>query len=274
MSRIASLPPLATVVSGRGPPLVAVHGSGFSGQMFVRLRAAAEDRYTVVAVDLYGCGASPVAPDAPADDTLQIEAEALLAVLSTFDAPARVFGHSFGGLVAMEAMLRAPERFAALCAYEPVIVGLAQRDGSAQAQAEVSAIADLMRLSLDDGGRNWVRGFIDWWNGPGFFDRLPAAQQPAYVATASSSFRQARSVATSTVTRERLAAIAVPTLLLTGVTSPTSARESAAIAAAALPHGAVEAIAGAGHMGPLTHSAVVNDRALRFFADVGDARQG
>jgi pimeloyl-ACP methyl ester carboxylesterase len=264
MSRTPALPPLATVVTGAGPPVVALHGSGFSGQMFQRLRQAAEGRYTFVAVDLYGCGASPAAP---AGATLQTEADALLALLSTFDEPVRVFGHSFGGLVAVEALMRAPERFAALVAYEPVIVVLAHREGSATAQAEVNAIADLMRISLDDGGHAWVRGFIDWWNGPGFFDRLPAAQKPAYVATAAASFRQASSVATSTVSPARLAGIGVPTLMLTGVTSPAAARESAALAAAALPRGHIEAIPGAGHMGPLTHSSVVNERVLRFFAE-------
>ena len=264
MSNVAALPPLFTLVSGRGPPLVAVHGSGMTGQIFQRLRTAAEANFTVVAVDLYGCGASPAAP---ADYTLQTEVDALLAVLSTFNEPARVFAHSFGGLVAMEAMQKAPEKFAALCVYEPVIVVLAAAHGSAQAQAETAAIANIMQLSLDDGGRQWVRAFIDWWNGAGFFDRLPEAQKPGYDATSTSSFRQARGVATSSITTERLAHINVPTLLLTGVTSPTAARESATIAAAALPHGSVEAIAGAGHMGPITHSAAVNERVLRFFAE-------
>lgn len=264
MTIAAALPPLATLVSGHGPPLVVVHGSGMTGQIFQRLRAAAEATYTVVAPDLYGCGASPAAP---AHYTLQTEADALLALLSTFNEPARVFAHSFGGLVAMEAMQKAPEKFAALCVYEPVIVVLAAAHGSDQAKAETAAIASIMQLSLDDGGRQWVSAFIDWWNGAGFFDRLPEAQKPGYDATATSSFRQATGVATSTISTERLATITVPTLLLTGVTSPTAARESAAIAAAALPHGSVEAIAGAGHMGPITHSAAVNERVLRFFAE-------
>lgn len=244
------------------PPLLLLHASGMSSAQFARLRrVASEAGYDVSAPDLLGVGATPPV----SSYSLAAEVDAVVEQLRRQAAPSHVFGHSFGGLVALEAALRIPDRVASLCVYEPVIVVLAGRQGSARARAEVAAIDDLMQLPVDDGGRVWVERFIDWWNGPGFFAGLPGPAQAPHLASALASHRQAGVVRDATVTVENLAALAVPTLFLTGETSPTSARESAGIAAAAMPNARVEVIPGAGHMGPLTHGPAVNAATLAFF---------
>ena len=234
-----------------------------SGAQFARLRQdAIMAGYDVTAPDLLGVAGAPP----PANYSLEREVDAMVGLLEGLQAPAMVFGHSFGGLVAMEAMMRVPSRFRALVAYEPVAIVLAGREGSEGAKAEVAVVDALMETSIDDGGRSWVEKFIDWWNGPGFFAAMPPAAQAPSVATALEAHRQAGVVKEATITRQGLATIMVPALYLTGVSSPSSARESAQMAAAAMPNGAVEVVDGAGHMGPMTHGKIVNGRILSFFA--------
>lgn len=219
--------------------------------------------------DLLGVGATAM----PVDRAYSLEAEVdgLLALLASVDEPAFVFGHSFGGLVAIEAALRAPERFRALALFEPVVVVLADRDGSDAAKAEVEKIGELMKTLVDDGYARWMELFIDWWNGPWFFRSLPDAQKAQQLATAHEAWRQAGVVMQSTVTTEKLSGLDVRTLFLTGTTSPTSARESARIAADAMPRASLDIIEGAGHMAPLTHGPTVNAKVLAHFESGGQA---
>jgi pimeloyl-ACP methyl ester carboxylesterase len=251
-------------MASHAPPasLLLLHASGMSGAQFLRLSRAAKDvGFDVDAPDLMGVGDTPL----PEPYSLEREVDAVVAKLSSSSQPTHLFGHSFGGMVAVEAALRVPERVASLCLYEPVIVVLAAKDGSAEAKAQVARIDALMQIPVDDGGRVWVEAFIDWWNGPSFFASMPPAVQAPQVASALQAHRQAGVVKDATVTLEQLRALSVPSLFLTGETSPTSARESARLAADAMPNARVEVVAGAGHMGPLTHGAAVNALAVAFF---------
>jgi len=261
------------------PPLVLLHASGMSSRQFARLTTAAEGTFTVTAPDLQGVGQTPLPDEALHGPwTLDSEVRALLALLSSLPEPACVFGHSFGGLVALEAALREPERFAALCLYEPVIVSLMGSTGSAEARAEVARITELMAIPVvvDDGvdddnddragfGATWVRGFVDWWNGPGAFDRLPEAARQLGLDQALVSHRHVASMARAHVSVDTLRTLTVKTHFMIGTTSPAAARESVQLAAATMPHATLEVIDGAGHMGPLTHATVVNERVLSFF---------
>jgi pimeloyl-ACP methyl ester carboxylesterase len=258
----ASTPPLAAASIGRGPPLVALHASGMSSRQYARLVRDGMSRFCVHAADLLGAGDTPL-PAGPY--SLDAEVDALRALLDGLGEPAFVFGHSYGGLVAIETALRAPALVRALVLYEPVIFGLALREGSDEARAQIARIDEGMSVPVDGDYARWIEFFIDWWNGPGFFRALPAATQAQYLATAAQAHRQASAVSSNTVTREALSGLSVPTLLLTGVHSPRSARESAAIAADALPRGALRRIEGAGHMGPLTHAVAVNAEVFAFF---------
>jgi pimeloyl-ACP methyl ester carboxylesterase len=259
--------PLVATSIGSGPPLVALHASGMSGRQFARLVRDGMGRYRVHAADLLGAGETPLPGGTY---SLDAEVSALIALLEGLGEQSFVFGHSYGGLVAAQTALRAPALFRALALYEPVTFGLALREGSDAAREEIARIDEGMTVPVDGDYARWIEFFIDWWNGPGFYRTLPAPTQAQYLSTAGQAHRQACAVSSNTVTREALSKLSVPTLLLTGVHSPTSARESAAIAADALPRGTLRRIEGAGHMGPLTHTAVVNSAVLAFF----DAQRG
>ena len=72
--------------------------------------------WDVIAVDLRAHGRS-----SPADDHgIAQQAADLLAVIDTYcPDPVSVFGHSFGGLITLQARSEAPERFARTVVFEP-----------------------------------------------------------------------------------------------------------------------------------------------------------
>jgi pimeloyl-ACP methyl ester carboxylesterase len=85
---------------GSGPPIVFVHGLGTSAATWTACMDRLEDRFTVVAVDLLGHGASPV-PDDPAEYTRDRVLVDLDEVLVGLDGRAVVVGHSLGGYLAL-----------------------------------------------------------------------------------------------------------------------------------------------------------------------------
>jgi|LNFM01.1.fsa_nt_gb pimeloyl-ACP methyl ester carboxylesterase len=258
--------PLVAEPVGEGLPLVALHASGMSSRQWARLAKEAPahaTRFRVFAADLLGVGKTPL-PDGPY--ALSREADALLALLDTIGEPAFVLGHSYGGLVAIEAALRAPEKFRALALYEPVIVVLSAAHGSDEARAQCQRIGELMGDDVSAGYERWIEHFIDWWNGAGFYASLPAPARAQYLATAGEAHRQAGVVSTATVTVENLSKCSVPTLFMRGDSSPAAAREAAKIASDAMPDARMFPVAGAGHMAPLTHTSVVNSAVLAFFS--------
>lgn len=105
-------------VTGSGPGLVIVHGTLRAGRHYRNLAAALAGDFTVHTVDRRGRGASGPQGSAYGIDR---EREDLLAVIDHTEARF-VFGHSYGGLVALETALRRPAPpITRLAVYEPAI---------------------------------------------------------------------------------------------------------------------------------------------------------
>ncbi|GIF52678.1 pimeloyl-ACP methyl ester carboxylesterase [Asanoa ferruginea] len=102
------------VTTGAGPGLIVVPGALNDASDYAELAAALAAHFTVHTIERRGRGGS-----GPQGDGYGIEAECadLAAVRAATDA-SFVFGHSFGGLVALEAARRNPE-IKKLAVYEP-----------------------------------------------------------------------------------------------------------------------------------------------------------
>lgn len=101
---------LAYTEAGRGPLVVLVHGLGASRSDWRFQLAALSSEFRVVTPDLPGFGDSSPLPGRPTIDDYAAAIEALVAQLSP-DAPVVLGGHSMGGAVALQAVLRAPARY-------------------------------------------------------------------------------------------------------------------------------------------------------------------
>jgi pimeloyl-ACP methyl ester carboxylesterase len=110
--------PISFEVSGDGPPVVLVHGSGLSRAIwrgFGYVRALREE-FTVIALDLRGHGRS-AKPVRSEDYRMPLVVEDILAVLDVVGAPsAHYFGYSFGARVGFALIDSHPARILSLTA--------------------------------------------------------------------------------------------------------------------------------------------------------------
>uniref|UniRef100_A0A450YCN1 Pimeloyl-[acyl-carrier protein] methyl ester esterase n=1 Tax=Candidatus Kentrum sp. TC TaxID=2126339 RepID=A0A450YCN1_9GAMM len=93
---------------GTGKPLTAIHGWGFNGAVWEEVADRLKTDCAFHAIDLPGFGESPM-PEG--EYTLSALAEG---VIESLPSPSVLMGWSLGGLVALEAARRCPERVLAL----------------------------------------------------------------------------------------------------------------------------------------------------------------
>jgi pimeloyl-ACP methyl ester carboxylesterase len=128
-------------------------------------------------------------------------------------------------------------------------LGLRVAGDSCRALAGVSAL----------GTGAWLRLFVDYWSGEGAWDALGEGGQASFRASAAAVAGNASALAADRTPVAAYRSISAPLLILRGDTSPLAARRASALVAQGVPDVRLQTIAGAGHMGPLTHSDVVND---------------
>jgi len=87
--------------SGKGPPLLLIHGSGIDHTYWEPVTAKLERNFTVYTVDRRGRGES----GDKEPYSIQWEFEDAAAIIDGISGPVDVVGHSYGALCALEAAL-------------------------------------------------------------------------------------------------------------------------------------------------------------------------
>lgn len=244
--------------SGRGPTVLFVHGGVGDRTRWAAVRATLSPRFTACAMDRRGRGASGDHPDY----SLAKEAQDVAAVVNSLSGPVQVFGHSFGGVVALEAAFLT-DRIARLMLYEPPLhepvdknLALAARLESliAKGELEQALIAfqsEIVMQPPDELARMKLRPS---WAG--------------LVATIAVHPRQMRALAAHPFDAARIRTITVPTLLLTGGdTSSPYAKQSIAALKATLPHATMTVLPGQGHNAMEAGRDVLADAIVAFLND-------
>jgi pimeloyl-ACP methyl ester carboxylesterase len=257
----------ATSVDAR-QTVIAFHCSGSSGRQWQSLGEALGDRFALVAPDLYGCGTRDHWNGERAL-TLADEAVSALAVIDAERAPVHLVGHSQGGSVALRVACMRPTQVASISLYEPTAFHVLKHMGEdgAAALAEIRELAgDITRGVVSGAYRAAAQRFVDYWNGPGSFAALKPhiqAEMVRYAPKSSLDFRA------SIDQRAPLAAfrrLRIPTLLLRGEHAPVPTAVIVRKLLTVMRSVVVSEVAGAGHMGPLTHAAAVNEAIMRHIA--------
>lgn len=219
--------PIGCHVTGRGAPLVLVHGTTADHARWTPLVSSLEQRFTVYAIDRRGRGASG---DGPAY-ALEREVEDLAAIVDGIGGPVDLLGHSFGALVSLEAAARVAS-LRRLVLYEPPIP-------TATPLVTTALIARLDALIAAGEREAAVATFLA--EGP----RVPANELaimrslPAWQARVTAAHTIPRELRASTEYRfdaSRFAAVRVPTCLLLGGASPPPFRAALELVRAAIPH--------------------------------------
>lgn len=239
-------PPVWSATTGEGAAhVVLIHGSLDRSTGMLRLARQLDQRYRVTRFDRRGYGRSaphpgPFGVDQQVDDLLNlIEREA------TTDTPLVLFGHSYGGNVALAAAERNPGRFAGVAVYEPPLAWHPwwpvrhARDAVAERPPEPAVAAERFMRSLI-GDERW--------------ERLPPATQEARRAEGPALMGELNDlVRRPPWTGE---GITLPVVAMHGERGEDRHRRGVAEIAEAF-GGEVVTITDAGHTGPHTHAPAV-----------------
>jgi pimeloyl-ACP methyl ester carboxylesterase len=261
--------PLHVERSGSGAPVVLLHSSGLSGRQWKRLAstltALMPGRLRTVVPDLTGHGASPALIE-PRPLSFRDDVDHTLAILEAEGAPVHLVGHSYGGLVAIQAALRAPSSVRSLVLYDPVAFG------ALDPVADQPALQELASLDLTWGPgeadrERWLKAFVNYWGGgDAAWGALREEARAEFRRVGWACREGVRSLLEDTTPAESYRAIPAPALLLTGALTPIAARSVVRRLGESLPHASTVIVPGAGHMGPLTHADAVNAAILDFIA--------
>lgn len=233
-----------------------IHSGGFTSRQWRKLAAELEPRFHVLAPDLLGYGDSGAWPDGEPFHFRQ-DVELLESLLD--GQPAHLVGHSYGAFLALKLALQRPELVRSIAAYEPVAFGVLDEVEDADARSALDRVKRVWEPDASGTDEAWLRGFVDWWNGAGAWDRLGEETRGSFRAVGWKLFQEVMTLGADTTDRATYATIAVPTLLLAGERTPLTERRVVERLGAVMPHATVHFLPGAGHMGPITHTAVVNE---------------
>jgi pimeloyl-ACP methyl ester carboxylesterase len=252
--------------------VIALHCSGASAGQWRALAEVLGGRYDVEAPEHYGCGSTGMWSGEHAF-TLADEAKRGIALIDSSEGKVHLVGHSYGGGVALHAALARPDRIASMALYEPIVFHLLQQMGGpgAFAYGEIAEVAGRVCQGVVTGDyRGAVAAFVDYWNGPGAWNAMRPAAQNALVPWALKGPLEFRAVLDDATPANSYRALNFPVLILRGERTLMPTRLIAEGLLDLLPTPRLMVIDGAGHMGPLTHTAEVCALIMRHIVDADE----
>lgn len=246
-------------VTGDGAAVVLVHGTMDRSSSFGRVRRTL-DGARVARYDRRGYGRSV---ELGPPESFQQQVDDLLDVIgwTVGDGPAPiVFGHSYGGTVALATAAQAPDRLAGVVVFEAPLPWMDWwPSGSAGAAAVASAHAP------EDAGEGFMRRMV----GDDRWERLPRRTREARRAEGATLVAELAHLRPPHPPPFDLGSIRVPVLAGHGTEGADHHGEAARTVASGVPGADLEVVQGSGHGVHLTHPAAVAAMVQRLAAELG-----
>lgn len=250
--------------AGSGPLVVLVHSSVSRNRQWRRLMELLAPRWRVRAPNLLGYGETTPWSHFRSR-TLDDATEVVLAVCGDEPGPIRLVGHSFGGALALRTAHRLGERCSHLALYEPMLAGLLRDDPLHW--PEVGALyADVVRFGEAGDWRSLAQRFTDYFNGDGAWARTPPERRDAIAAALPPNLEEWHA-GVPAVGSEVFEGVRARVLLMRGESTRAAPAAMWERLGRAFPHWRREVLAGASHMGPLTHAEAFNRRVADFLME-------
>jgi pimeloyl-ACP methyl ester carboxylesterase len=249
--------PIAYYRSGAGSPLILVPGTGAANPVaWTAALPALEEHFCVYALDRRGHGASGDSPIY----AIEREYEDIVAVVDSLGEPAHVLGHSFGGLLALEAALLT-RNIGKLILYEPGLGGSLYPEG----------FLDRLQALLDTGDREGAL-IAHYRENVGMqpdeieqFRSSPA--WPVRLAIAHTLPREMRAEEGYRFDAQRFKDLDIPILLLQGGDSPNLLKAGNETLNAALPNSRIAMMPGQQHIAMYTAPDLFQQAVLTFLIE-------
>lgn len=241
------------------PPVLLLHSSQSASSQWRDLIQKLSPTHFVIAADLLGYGKAP-APETTANFRLADEVPRIVEAVSALklDTGIDVIGHSYGGALALKLALEQPFTISKVAVYEPVAFHVLGDDSPGM--IEIQEISQAMH---GKDAEECTRTFVDYWNSSGYFDALPAKIQALMVQQAAKVALDFDALLNEPKRLNDYATIDQPVLLVQGEHTQRSARAVAEALSTVIERLERDSIA-AGHMGPLTHPADINEKLVQF----------
>lgn len=251
--------PIAYERSGEGPSLVLVHGTGAADPTAWRAFPALEKHFSVITVDRRGRGESGDS----STYAIEREFEDIAAVVDEIGEPVDLLGHSFGGLLALEAA-RLTRNVRKLVLYEGTPI---------PAEKFPEGIIDRLQALLDAGDREGVLTTHYRDNVGMSLDEIELLKSsPAWSARMASAHtvpRELRAIEQYEFDPERFKDMQTPTLLLLGSDSPQFIKDATETVDSALPNIQVVVMSGQQHIAMYTAPALFVREVQTFLEEAG-----
>ncbi len=233
------------------PTVVLLHATLASATSLAGLATELAADARVLAFDRRGSGGTPLVPAEPVSIADHV-ADTLRALDDAGTTqPAIIVGHSFGGVVGLELAARHPERVAAVVAWEPPYLALA--DGPTRKRFAGLA-AEIVRAHASGGAPAAAERFYTAVNGAAAWDALPTRWRTAIGSAGDSALADATM---PDLDPDGLARIAVPVVIATGGRADPLYAPIARALVARIPAARRVDIAGLEHMAPMTDPAPI-----------------
>ncbi len=178
-----------------------VHGSPGDSRSWGRVVPHLRDRFRVLAVDLPGYGGSDGVPDEPVGRAALMGA-AVARLAESIGGAVRLAGHSYGGVVALQAAVQAaPGTIEKMVLFEPVFFRALQITNDRQALDPAAAHFEAYASRASAGEAGVVRLMIDYWFGEGPLPACPIRCAPISMPTRRAT--RSTCAAASTTRRRR-----------------------------------------------------------------------
>ncbi|MEM9332948.1 MAG: alpha/beta hydrolase [Pseudomonadota bacterium] len=247
-------------------PIVALHSSASNGGQWRQLDEELNGRYSIHAPDLPGYQRKGSQHLLAADAT-----DYVVQLITSINQPIHLVGHSNGGRIAMNVALRRPDLIKSLTLYEPAIFHILSRDDAKGQQLHhgIRQIAGIVTASASTGeAHHGMKHFLDFWNGVGFWDSLPAQSQAKFADKITSVLSDFNEGFSDFWSLEDLRRLDVPALLMMGLESPDVSQRATTLLANALPNSRIALLPELGHMAPVFHPQWINPRIIEHISSV------
>jgi len=250
-------------VSGQGPLIVFLHSSLSSSKQWKKLAGSLSSHFTCINIDLIGYGLAEKVVD-KSNFSFDTEISRIMEIVHAVQPNEKfhLIGHSCGGAIALKMAVSIPEQLLSLTMYEPVAFHLL--DISSDMRLQLDHFTEQV-ASLDKD--NATKAFVDFWNGDGFFKSLPEKVQGAMSNDIDKVNLDFIGIFHENYGLEALRQLTFPCLVMYGQFTPDVSKNlSESIINNLVNVQSVGVLAG--HMGPISHSHLVEPVIAEFLKEL------